>query len=424
MFKKTTLKNGLRVISVPQKNAEAVTVLVLVGTGSKYETREISGISHFLEHMYFKGTEKRKRPIDVAEALDKVGGIYNAFTSQEYTGYFAKVEKSHFDLALDWVSDIFLNSTLPKEEIEKEKKVIIEEINMIFDHPMAHVGYLWLKLLYGDQPAGWNIAGTKESVLGLKREQLINYRRKQYTAENTILCLSGDISNKNALFLSQKYFLEIKEGIPKKKLKVKERQKKPQCLLEEKKIDQTHLCLGVRAFDVFHPLKYVQEILAAILGEGGMMSSRLFVEVREKLGLAYYINTVTEEDSDTGFLMTRAGVDNQRAEKAIATILSEYKKISLEKVPDHEIKKAKENIKGKLALFLETSDAKASFYAGQEILEKKILTLEEIFREVDKVSADDILKVAKLIFRPENLNLALIGPFKDKEKFEKLLYEW
>ena len=424
MFKKTTLKNGLRVISVPQKNAEAVTVLVLVGTGSKYETREISGISHFLEHMYFKGTEKRKRPIDVAEALDKVGGIYNAFTSQEYTGYFAKVEKSHFDLALDWVSDIFLNSTLPKEEIEKEKKVIIEEINMIFDHPMAHVGYLWLKLLYGDQPAGWNIAGTKESVLGLKREQLINYRRKQYTAENTILCLSGDISNKNALFLSQKYFLEIKEGIPKKKLKVKERQKKPQCLLEEKKIDQTHLCLGVRAFDVFHPLKYVQEILAAILGEGGMMSSRLFVEVREKLGLAYYINTVTEEDSDTGFLMTRAGVDNQRAEKAIATILSEYKKISLEKVPDSEIKKAKENIKGKLALFLETSDAKASFYAGQEILEKKILTLEEIFREVDKVSADDILKVAKLIFRPENLNLALIGPFKDKEKFEKLLYEW
>ena len=424
MFKKTTLKNGLRVISVPQKNAEAVTVLVLVGTGSKYETREISGISHFLEHMYFKGTEKRKRPIDVAEALDKVGGIYNAFTSQEYTGYFAKVEKSHFDLALDWVSDIFLNSTLPKEEIEKEKKVIIEEINMIFDHPMAHVGYLWLKLLYGDQPAGWNIAGTKESVLGLKREQLINYRGKQYTAENTILCLSGDISNKNALFLSQKYFLEIKEGIPKKKLKVKERQKKPQCLLEEKKIDQTHLCLGVRAFDVFHPLKYVQEILAAILGEGGMMSSRLFVEVREKLGLAYYINTVTEEDSDTGFLMTRAGVDNQRAEKAIATILSEYKKISLEKVPDSEIKKAKENIKGKLALFLETSDAKASFYAGQEILEKKILTLEEIFREVDKVSADDILKVAKLIFRPENLNLALIGPFKDKEKFEKLLYEW
>ena len=424
MFKKTTLKNGLRVISVPQKNAEAVTVLVLVGTGSKYETREISGISHFLEHMYFKGTEKRKRPIDVAEALDKVGGIYNAFTSQEYTGYFAKVEKSHFDLALDWVSDIFLNSTLPKEEIEKEKKVIIEEINMIFDHPMAHVGYLWLKLLYGDQPAGWNIAGTKESVLGLKREQLINYRGKQYTAENTILCLSGDISNKNALFLSQKYFLEIKEGIPKKKLKVKERQKKPQCLLEEKKIDQTHLCLGVRAFDVFHPLKYVQEILAAILGEGGMMSSRLFVEVREKLGLAYYINTVTEEDSDTGFLMTRAGVDNQRAEKAIATILSEYKKISLEKVPDSEIKKAKENIKGKLALFLETSDAKASFCAGQEILEKKILTLEEIFREVDKVSADDILKVAKLIFRPENLNLALIGPFKDKEKFEKLLYEW
>ena len=421
MYKKTTLKNGLRIITVPQKNSQAVTVLLLVGTGSKYETKETNGISHFLEHMYFKGTKRRPKPIDVAEPLDKIGGIYNAFTSQEFTGYFVKVEASNFELALDWVSDIFLNSTLPEKEIEKEKKVIVEEINMIYDHPMAYIGVLWTKLLYGDQPAGWNIAGTKESVLSLSRQKLEDYRKKQYATSNTILCLSGNIDQEKTIGLAQKYFSEIKKGEPGRKLKVTEKQRKPQCLLEEKKIDQTHLCFGVRGFNLSHPQRYTQEILGTILGESGMMSSRLFVEVREKLGLAYYISTDAEEDSDAGFLVTRAGVDNQRVEKAIETILKEYKKISTTRVSEKELKKAKDNVKGKLALSLETSDALASFYAGQELLEKKILTPEEIFSEIDKITTSDILKVARDIFQPQKLNLALIGPFKDKDRFEKIL---
>jgi len=421
MFLKTTLKNGLRIITVPQKNYQAVTVLVLVSTGSKNEKKETSGISHFLEHMYFKGTNRRPKPVDVAEPLDKIGGIYNAFTSQEFTGYFTKVEASHFELALDWVSDIFLNSTLPEKEIEKEKKVIVEEINMIYDHPMAYIGFLWTKLLYGDQPAGWNIAGTKESVLSLSRQKLADYRKKQYTASNTILCLSGNIDQEKAIGLAKKYFSKIKKGVPERKLKVTEKQKNPRCLVEERKIDQTHLFLGARGFNLLHPQRYAQEILSTILGESGMMSSRLFVEVREKLGLAYYISTDAEEDSDTGFLVTRAGVDNQRVEKAIETILREYKKISATRVSEKELKKAKDNVKGKLALSLETSDAFASFYAGQELMEKKILTPEEIFAKIDKISASDILKVARDIFQPQKLNLALIGPFKDKEVFEKLL---
>jgi len=167
MFKKTTLKNGLRIITVSQKSTQAVTVLALVGTGSKYETEKISGISHFLEHMFFKGTKKRPDKLEIAETLDKIGGIYNAFTGEDYTGYFAKVAASQFDLALDWVSDIYLNSLLPEKEAKKEKGVIIEEINMIYDNPMAYVEILWNKLLYGDQPAGWDIAGTKESVAGI-----------------------------------------------------------------------------------------------------------------------------------------------------------------------------------------------------------------------------------------------------------------
>ena len=393
--------------------------MVLVGTGSKYEKKETNGISHFLEHMFFKGTKKRLSPLAIAEPLDRIGGIYNAFTSQEYTGYFAKVEALNFELALDWVSDIFLNSILPEKEIKKEKRVISEEINMIYDHPMSYIEVLWLKLLYGDQPAGWSIAGTKETVMEINRQKLLGYRQKQYVPENTIVTIAGNFKTKSVTGLVKKYFLKIKTEKPLKKPKVIEEQNKPRLLLEERKTDQSHLCLGVRGFNLFHPQRYAQEVLGIILG--GMMSSRLFVEIRGKLGLAYYISTQTEEDPDTGFLVTQAGVDNQKAEKAILTILKEYRKMTQKKVSQSELKKAKDNIKGKMALLLESSDAQASFYAGQELLEKKILTPEKIYREVDKVNQSDILKVAKDIFQPQKLNLALIGPFKDKKKFEKLL---
>jgi len=419
MFKKTTLKNGLRIITVPMESTQAVTVLVLVGTGSKYETKEINGISHFLEHMYFKGTKKRPSTIAVAETLDKVGGIYNAFTSEEYTGYFAKVAVSHAELALNWVSDIFLNSTLPEEEIEKEKGVIIEEINMRQDHPIEYVQILWSKLLYGDQPAGWDIAGTKESVATINREKLIDYIKNQYIASNTIICLAGKIEEDLAIQKVKKYFSKIKTKKPMEKPKVIEEQLKPNLLLHSRQTDQTHLCLGVRAFNLFYPQRYAQELLAIILG--GMMSSRLFEEVRSKLGIAYYISTSNTADPDTGFLFTQAGLDNKNVEKGISTILKEYKKISQKEIPQKELKKAKDYLKGKTTLLLESSDATSSFYAGQELLEKKILAPKEIFKKIDRVTVNDILKVAKDIFQPKKLNLALIGPFEDKKPFEKIL---
>jgi len=420
VFKKTTLKNGLRIISVPQKNAKTVTVLILVGTGSKYENKKINGISHFLEHMMFKGTKKRPSLMAVAETMDRVGGSYNAFTGQDYTGYFAKVEASKFKLAFDWVSDIYLNSLLPQKDIEREKEVIIEEINMIYDHPMNYIGeVLWPKLLYGNQPAGWDIAGTKENVLGISHKELVDYRERQYTPENTILCVAGKLNSNLVKKLTNKYFQKKEKKKPIQKPKVVEKQKNPRFLLEYRKTDQSHLCLGVRSYNIFHPKRYTLDVLGVILG--GMMSSRLFIEVREKLGLAYYVKTDIETNPDTGFLTTRAGVDTKKTEKAIMTILKEYKRISQKKVLNLELKKAKDNLKGKLALALEVSDAKASFYGVQELFEKKILTLEEIFKKIDKVSANDILKVAKDIFRPEKLNLALIGPFKEKTKIEKLL---
>lgn len=421
MFKKTILKNGLRIITVPQKSTETVTVLVLVGTGSKYETRDICGASHFLEHLFFKGTKKRPNSLAVAEPLDKIGGIYNAFTGEEYTGYFAKIENSQIELALDWVSDIYLNSLLPAKEIEKERGVIIEEINMYLDTPMIYIGELWKKILYGDQPAGWEVAGTKESVAKIKRTELLNYMESQYVASNTIICVAGKIIPSQIINRIKKYFSKIKKTKPKFKTPVIEKQNKPQFLLFSKETDQAQLALGVRAYNLFHPQRYALELLAVILG--GMMSSRLFEEIRTKLGIAYYVRTVVGNDSDTGYLVTSAGIDNKNIEKAILTILKEYKKISQRKVPIKELKKAKDNVKGRMALELESSDAQASFYAGQELLEKKTLTPEEIFAKIDKVTASDIQKVAKDIFRPEKLNLALIGPFKDKdkEKFKKLL---
>ena len=419
MFEKKTLKNGLRIITVPQKGTRAVTVLVLVGTGSKYETKEINGVSHFLEHLFFKGTKKRPSPRSVAEPLDRVGGIFNAFTSEDYTGYFVKVDKNHLDLALDLVSDIYLNSLLSKKEIEKERGVVIEEINMYLDTPMIYISELWKKILYGDQPAGWEVAGTKETISKINREQILNYVKSQYVASNTVICIAGKISSTQAIDKIREYFSKIKITKPKSKPPVVEKQKKPQILLFPKKTDQTHLALGVRAYNLFHPQKYTLELLGVILG--GMMSSRLFEEIRTKLGIAYYVQTNVSIDPDTGFLVTQAGIDNANIKKAILIILKEYKKISQKRVPQNEIKKAKDCIKGKTALLLESSDAQASFYAGQELLEKKILTPEEIFKKIDKISQLDILKVAKDIFQPQKLNLALIGPFKYKEKFQKLL---
>jgi predicted Zn-dependent peptidase len=420
MFKKTTLANGLRIITVPQKGTQAVTCLVLVGTGSKYENKKISGISHLLEHLLFKGTEKRPTHLEIAEPLDRVGGIYNAFTGEDYTGYFAKVDAKHFDLALDVISDIYLNSKLDSEEIKKEKGVVIEEINMYRDHPTSHVQELWSKLLYGDQPAGWNIAGTKESVVGIERKELLNYMKTQYSASNTIICVAGGMPKTNGTIAKiENYFSKIENKEVLKKPSVLEKQENPQCLIENRKTDQTHLCLGVRGYNMFHPQKYAFELLGLILG--GMMSSRLFASVRERLGLAYYIRTNASSDPDSGFLMTQAGVDNLRVEKAISAILEEYKKISENKVSEDELNKVKDHIKGKMVLLFEASDELASFYGAQDLLEKKILTSEEIYKEIDKVTVDDILKVSRDIFQPDKLNLSLIGPFKNKKQFYKIL---
>jgi predicted Zn-dependent peptidase len=385
-------------------------VFVLVKTGSKYEQKETSGISHFLEHMLFKGTEKRKTPLEVAEELDKVGGVYNAFTGEEYTGYYAKVNVDKFSLALDWVSDIYLNSVLPEKEMEKEKGVIKEEINMYFDNPMAHCELLFQELLYGDQPAGWNIAGTKETVSATTRKDLLTYMDSQYKAENTVVVVAGNINKEKAEEEVAKVFSTAKIGTPKKAHPVIENQKEPAVLNFYKETDQTHLILGARAFNMFSEHRYSQEVLASILG--GMMSSRLFSKIREEMGLAYYIKTSVDDNPDTGVLYTRAGVENSKVEEVVKAVMDEYKKITEEKVTEKELTKTKEHIKGKTAISLESSDSLAYFHAVNELLENKTYTPEEIFKSIDNITPEQIQQTAKKIFQPKNLNLVVLGPHK------------
>ena len=420
MYKKITLKNGLRIILAPMKESPSAAVLVLVGAGSKYETKEINGISHFLEHMFFKGTKKRPNTLAISEALDRVGGQYNAFTGKEMTGYWAKVASPKWELALDWVSDILLNSKFDATEIEREKGVIIEEINMYYDMPMRYVGSLWEELLYGDQPAGWDIAGTKEIVSKFSRPQFMDYLNNHYRAQNTIVCLAGKLPSANTIEKKiNKYFGQISKGEKGHKLAVAEKQEKPQSLIHFKKTDQTHLCLGVRAYGLSNPDRYALSVMSALLG--GMMSSRLFISVREKKGLAYYIKTLAEKYTDSGFLMTQAGVANDKVEEAIEAILVEYKKIRDQKVSLAEIQKAKDYLIGNTLLSLETADELGAWLGTQEVLQGEILNQSQLFAKIKAVDAKDLQRVARDIFKPEKLNLALIGPFREKENFEKLL---
>ena len=419
MFRKTKLSNGLRIVTLPLKNMAAVTLLVLFGTGSKYEQKELNGISHLLEHMAFKGTRKRPHTLDIAKELDRVGGLYNAFTAKEFMGFWVKVEKSHLNLAFDVLSDMLFNSLFEEKEIEKEKKVIFEEINMIKDSPQSYVLELWEKLLYRDQPAGWMVSGTKETVAKISRQDIIYYLKKQFTAKNAVIALAGNFQEGRVLSQIKKYFQAFLPQEPRAKKPTKEIQKAPQMLIYFKETDQTHLCLGVRTFDLFSPKKYILSVISTLLG--GIMSSRLFIEIREKRALGYYIHSFCQHYTDTGYLVTQAGIDNQRVKTAIRIILKEFKKLREKKVTPEELKRAKENLKAKIYLSLETSDAWANFLATQEILEKKISSPEEKCAMIERVTANDVLKVAQEVFRANKLNLALIGPFKEKKEFEGLL---
>ncbi|MFA5013478.1 MAG: pitrilysin family protein [Candidatus Paceibacterota bacterium] len=418
-YKKTTLKNGLRVITIPQKETKAVTVLILVATGSKYETKNISGISHFLEHTIFMGSKKFKDFTQVHEQVDEIGASHNAFTGEDYTGFYVTAATEHMERIIDWLTEIFFNATFPSQAVETERGVIISELKMFFDNPRRFIYDFWKILLYGDQPAGWDIAGTIESVSAIKRNEIIAYRDSRYVAKNIVVCVAGNISEKKTLDYVKKRFKNVKTGKPKAKAPVIEKQSEPRAKILFRDMKLANIALGVRTYDMFHPRRYAADLIAIILG--GMTSSRLYKAIRVDEGTGYDLQTFNDSDPDTGCLATFVGIDKEKTEKAIITILKEYKKIAEKGVSAKELKKVKDYIKGHMVLGLESSYSKAIYYANQELLRNEILPIEEIMRRINKVTREDIQETAKDIFKPEKLNLAMIGPFKDEQKFKKLL---
>jgi len=425
MYKITKLANQLEVITTPLLGTKTATVLVMAATGSRFEKKETSGISHFLEHMFFKGTAKRPTTLKISSELDRVGGEFNAFTGKEYTGYFVKVEAGQLELALDVLSDILLNSKFEAAEIEREKGVIIEELNMYLDNPLIYIEDLFEQCLYGDTPAGRDTIGTKETILKIDRKKILDYAGSQYSSDKMIISLAGGLKP-GAVKLLNKYFNNFSKKDYKEKLKTNDGQNRPKLNLFYKKTDQAHLSLGVRTYAYGEPDEITAKIISIILG--GTMSSRLFTELRERRGLAYYVRTHNEPYTDSGYLTTQAGVPIEKLPQAIKIILAEYKKLTEKLISSEELNRVKQCLVGRTTLNLESSDSLANWYARQAILFKEqkkssaeILTPEKYYARIKKISALDVRRVAKEIFANQKLNLAAIGPYKDKGEFEKML---
>ncbi|MEA1929632.1 MAG: pitrilysin family protein [Patescibacteria group bacterium] len=416
---KHILSNGLRAVLVPRADAVATNVLVLVEAGSKYETSKISGLSHFLEHMCFKGTKQRPKAIDISSELDSMGASYNAFTSQEYTGYYATVQPKMADRALDLIADMYLNPIFPKAEVEKEKGVIVEEINMYEDLPIRQAQDLFMELVYGDQPVGWNIVGTKEIVRSMKRNDFINYRSKHYVASATTVIVAGKFNQTKTLRRIEAVFKNISDDVKQDKLAVVEKQAGPRLMVKTKSSDQTHCVLGFRSYPLGHPEEYPLEVLAAALGGG--MSSRLFRRIREQMGAAYYIRAFQDSYTDNGLLNISVGADTKRALEIIKAVVEECAKLRDKALPAAELRRVKDSMIGNLFLSLEGASSIGLFYGMQELLRQKLRSPQQIAKKIEAVTAADVRRVAKQIFAKDKINLAMVGPAVEQKKFARAL---
>lgn len=394
-------------------------VLVVVETGSNYETKAENGLSHFLEHMCFKGTTKRPGVSLIARELDGLGAQNNAFTSNELTGYYAKAAKRHFSKLLEIISDIYLNPTLPAEDLEKERGVILEEINMYEDLPQKKVGALVSELMYGDVPAGRSTLGTRENIKKFKRRDFVDYRSKHYVASKTMVIVAGDISENEVDKEIRKYFRDIPEGGKSPKSKIKEIQKAPGLKIHQKKTDQTHMVMAFRAYRAGDKRIPALSVLAEILGKG--MSSRLFTKLRDEMGACYYVHAEHDEGTDHGIFAISTGINVSRIKEVTKVLLEECGKLAKVPVSGEELQKAKEHHIGNLYLNLETTDSIAEFYAHQEVTTGKPKNPQELERAIRRVTAKEVMKVARDIFRDNKLNLAVVGNVPRPIEVKKVL---
>jgi len=417
MFERTILANGLRVVTSAMPHTRSVSVGFYVGAGSRYEDDPIAGVSHFLEHMLFKGTERRPTAQEISEEIEGVGGIMNAATDKELTVYWAKVGDQHFTRCLDVLADALLNSTFVPEEIEKERQVIIEELAMTEDSPADLAALLIDEVLWPDQPLGRDVGGSQKSVAALTREQIVGFVDRHYGPKTTVLSVAGNVRHDEVVRLADK--LLGKWGTTPSGTWFRAVEKpSPKAALKSKKTEQAQVCLAVPALSSFHPDRYALDVLNTILGEG--MSSRLFVEIREKLALAYDVHSYVAHFLDAGSLVVSAGVDPKRVEPTIVAILPELSKIR-EGIPERELHKAKELIKGRLQLRMEDTRAVASWLGTQELLRDEILTVDAVLDVIERVSIDDLNRVADDLLQPERMSLAVVGPYRSEARFTKLM---
>jgi predicted Zn-dependent peptidase len=418
IFERQRLDNGLRILSASMPQVQSVTCMIMLAAGSRYETSETNGIAHFSEHMFFKGTERRPTAREIGMEVDALGGEFNAFTSKEYTGYYVRCAADHRDQALDVLVDMLRNSKFEPEEIEREKGVIVEEMNMYFDTPRDFIGGVYEALLYGDQPLGWDIIGRKETVQSADRDTFLQYVDRWYKPERMVVGVAGRLDGDYVGSIERLLGdLEPEEtGAP---AALVQNGNGGQVKIHHKDSDQAHLCLGVRSYPIVHPDRWALQLLSTVLGTG--MSSRLFSEVRERRGLAYYVYAHNQGYTDAGTLYSQAGVDIKRSEEAVETIVGEFRRIAAEAVPAEELEKARALAKGRFVLRLESPQGMILFGLGREVLGDTMIEPDDVLAGLDAVTAEDVQRVAQDVISSNALNLALIGPFDDAKPFEALI---
>lgn len=418
-YKILNLKNGLRLILVPKVSTEVMTAIVMFGVGSRYESEKLAGISHVLEHMHFKGTEKRPAALDISKFVDSFGGEMNAFTGKEVTGYYVKARPKNMEKMMDFLSDMLLHSKFDPFELEKEKNVIIQEINMYEDLPMEMVGSKFEEAVFGQNALGRDIIGYKKSVKSVTAKEIIEYKNNFYHGSNAVLVLSGNFgekSDKEIAKLAEKYFqFSDNLSLSREKIEINNSKAKK---ITIKKTEQTHLIVGFRTVDINHPDFFKLELLATILG--GSMSSRMFEEIREKRGLAYSVRTTISCYVESGSLETQAGVPHEKVYEAIKAIIGEYKKVKNDLVPKEELAKAKEIVLGRMLIKFEDSEELANHFAQEALLGQKIYSTDDLISAYQKITSGDILEVAKKYLTDNRIGLSFIGLNMDERKLEKI----
>jgi predicted Zn-dependent peptidase len=419
MYERVTLANGVRILVAPMSSVRSVSVGLLFGVGSRYEPAELAGVSHFIEHLNFKGTARYPTAPLISQAIEGVGGVLDAATDKELTVYSAKIASRHFDLAMDVLSDMARHPLLDPAELDKERRVIIEELNMYHDSPQDWVSVLADEAFWGDQPLGREVAGTRASVEAISRDDLAAYRARHYLPGNLVLAVAGDVTVARVADAAERLFGDWAAAPVPAWAPSAPPAAGPRVCLEQRKTEQTNLCLMTPGVSYVHPDYYALTLLNAVLGDG--MSSRLFVEVREHQGLAYEVNSSPVNYHDTGCFDIYAGVEPKQAAPAIRAILAEMARMATEPVPEDELARAKEYVKGRMALRLEDTNSVAGWLGGQEALRGAIEELDTILARFDPITAADLQRLAGDLFHPAGLRLTLIGPHRDPAEFERLL---